>query len=59
MGRIVCDCFSLQMTLLTNIVNDIGSRGDLETKEVAALMDVSLRGEVTPSEALNPPPLSR
>jgi len=33
-------------------------RGDLTTQEVAYLMGVSLRGEVTPSEALNPPILS-
>lgn len=33
-------------------------RGDLSYKEVAALMGVSLRGEVTPPEALSPPPLS-
>lgn len=33
-------------------------RGDLTTKEVANIMDVSLRGEVTPSESLSPPPLS-
>jgi hypothetical protein len=32
-------------------------RADLTTKEVANLMDVSLRGEVTPSESLSPPPL--
>ncbi len=33
-------------------------RGDLSMKEVAHLMGVSLRGEVTPSEALSPPPLA-
>lgn len=33
-------------------------RQDLSTKEVADLMGVSLRGEVTPPEALSPPPLS-
>lgn len=33
-------------------------RGDLMPKMVADLMPVSLRGEVTPSEALSPPPLS-
>lgn len=33
-------------------------RGDLSRKEVANLMGVSLRGEVTPSESLSPPPLS-
>lgn len=33
-------------------------RGDLNSKEIKNLMDVSLRGEVTPSEALDPPPLS-
>lgn len=32
-------------------------RGDLTNKEVADLMSVSLRGELTPSEALSPPPL--
>lgn len=33
-------------------------RGDLSRQEVGALMGVSLRGEVTPAEALPPPPLS-
>jgi len=33
-------------------------RGDLSHEEVAKLMSVSLRGEVTPSEALSLPPLS-
>jgi L-asparaginase len=33
-------------------------RGDLTRTEVANLMDVSLRGEVTPAQALSPPPLS-
>jgi L-asparaginase len=33
-------------------------RGDMSRQEIADLMDVSLRGEVTPSEALSPPPLS-
>ena len=33
-------------------------RADLSRQEVAALMGVSLRGEVTPLEALSPPPLS-
>lgn len=33
-------------------------RGDLTQSQVAKLMGVSLRGEVTPSEALNPPPFS-
>jgi L-asparaginase len=33
-------------------------RKDLNNKEVAALMGVSLRGEITPLEALSPPPLS-
>lgn len=33
-------------------------RGDLNHAEVAALMGVSLRGEITPLEALSPPPLS-
>lgn len=33
-------------------------RGDLTNKEVGELMGVSLRGEVTPVEALSPPPLS-
>jgi len=33
-------------------------RGDLSRDEVAKLMSVSLRGEVTPSEALPPPILS-
>jgi L-asparaginase len=33
-------------------------RGDLSHDEVATLMGVSLRGEVTPIEALSPPPLS-
>lgn len=33
-------------------------RGDLSNKEVSHLMGVSLRGEVTPSEALSPPTLS-
>ena len=33
-------------------------RGDLSRDEVANLMGVSLRGEVTPAESLSPPPLS-
>jgi L-asparaginase len=33
-------------------------RGDLNHKEVASLMGVSLRGEMTPAEALSLPPLS-
>lgn len=33
-------------------------RGDLQIAEAGNLMDVSLRGEVTPAEALPPPPLS-
>jgi L-asparaginase len=33
-------------------------RGDLTSSEVGSLMDVSLRGEVTPSSALPPPPLA-
>jgi len=33
-------------------------RTDLNREEVAALMGVSLRGEITPVEALSPPPLS-
>ena len=33
-------------------------RGDLSHEEVASLMGVSLRGEITPTEALSPPPLS-
>mmetsp|Transcript_1411 Transcript_1411/g.3067 ORF Transcript_1411/g.3067 Transcript_1411/m.3067 type:complete len:523 (+) Transcript_1411:68-1636(+) len=33
-------------------------RGDLTHAQVARLMSVSLRGEVTPSDALSPPPLS-
>mmetsp|Transcript_68674 Transcript_68674/g.102077 ORF Transcript_68674/g.102077 Transcript_68674/m.102077 type:complete len:375 (-) Transcript_68674:294-1418(-) len=33
-------------------------RGDLRYDEVSDLMGVSLRGEVTPAEALSPPPLS-
>jgi len=33
-------------------------RSDLNYQEVAALMGVSLRGEITPLEALSPPPLS-
>ena len=33
-------------------------RGDLTSKEVASLMGVSLRGEMTPAEALSLPPLS-
>lgn len=33
-------------------------RADLTRTEVAALMGVSLRGEITPLEALSPPPLS-
>lgn len=33
-------------------------REDLSHQEVAALMGVSLRGEITPLEALSPPPLS-
>lgn len=33
-------------------------RGDLTHEEAAALFGVSLRGEITPVEALSPPPLS-
>ena len=33
-------------------------RRDLTNKEVGELMSVSLRGEITPPEALSPPPLS-
>ena len=33
-------------------------RQDLNHKEVATLMGVSIRGEITPPEALSPPPLS-
>jgi L-asparaginase len=33
-------------------------RGDLSRHEIASLFHVSLRGEVTPMEALSPPPLS-
>ncbi len=33
-------------------------RGDLSQKEVAHLMGVSLRGEVTPTEALPAPPFA-
>lgn len=33
-------------------------RGDLKHEEVAKLMEVPLRGEMTPAEALSPPPLS-
>ncbi|MGH7955233.1 MAG: hypothetical protein ACREOZ_04660 [Gloeomargaritales cyanobacterium] len=33
-------------------------RGDLSYSEIKSLMDVSLRGEVTPADALPPPPLS-
>lgn len=33
-------------------------RGDISHDEVSNLMSVSLRGEVTPAEALSPPPLS-
>ena len=33
-------------------------RGDLSMKEASQLMGVSLRGEVTPSESLSPPPLA-
>ena len=33
-------------------------RGDLTVSQVADLMNVSLRGEVTPIEALSPPPFS-
>ena len=33
-------------------------RGDLSQKEIHNLMGVSLRGEVTPAEALSPPPLT-
>jgi L-asparaginase len=33
-------------------------RGDLSQREVESLMGVSLRGEITPLEALSPPPLS-
>jgi len=33
-------------------------RGDLSNNEIKKLMGVSLRGEVTPSESLSPPPLA-
>jgi hypothetical protein len=33
-------------------------RGDLTHKEVSKLMGISLRGEITPLEALSPPTLS-
>lgn len=33
-------------------------RGDLTMQEIGELMTVSLRGEITPREALSPPPLS-
>lgn len=33
-------------------------RGDLSQAEVAELMEVNLRGELTPASALSPPPLS-
>ena len=33
-------------------------RGDLNRQEIANLMGVSLRGEITPLEALSLPPLS-
>eukprot|EP00521_Asterionellopsis_glacialis_P010153 CAMPEP_0195301110 /NCGR_PEP_ID=MMETSP0707-20130614/28703_1 /TAXON_ID=33640 /ORGANISM="Asterionellopsis glacialis, Strain CCMP134" /LENGTH=276 /DNA_ID=CAMNT_0040363965 /DNA_START=53 /DNA_END=883 /DNA_ORIENTATION=- len=33
-------------------------RGDIQNHEIAKLMGVSMRGEVTPVEALSPPPLS-
>jgi len=33
-------------------------RGDLTAEQVGSLLPVSLRGEVTPAEALSPPPLS-
>jgi L-asparaginase len=33
-------------------------RNDLTTKEVGELLTVSLRGEMTPTQALSPPPLS-
>jgi len=33
-------------------------RGDLTNEEVGNLMNVSIRGEVTPADALSPPPLS-
>jgi L-asparaginase len=33
-------------------------RGDLSHKEASMLFNVSLRGEITPKEALSPPPLS-
>lgn len=36
----------------------LNGRGDLTHRQVAQIMGVSLRGEVTPSEALSPPPLS-
>jgi len=39
-------------------VSYLFGRGDLTQSEVASLMGVSLRGEITPVEALSPPPLS-
>lgn len=39
-------------------VSYLFGRGDLTYDEVAKLMGVSLRGEITPLEALSPPPLS-
>lgn len=34
-------------------------RGDLSFQEIAKLMDVSLRGEVTPADEFPEPPFSR
>ena len=52
-----CDLMRFENTNKKNFLFSI-RRGDLSTKEVANIMDVSLRGEVTPSESLSPPPLS-
>eukprot|EP00590_Aulacoseira_subarctica_P000392 CAMPEP_0172434580 /NCGR_PEP_ID=MMETSP1064-20121228/70709_1 /TAXON_ID=202472 /ORGANISM="Aulacoseira subarctica , Strain CCAP 1002/5" /LENGTH=197 /DNA_ID=CAMNT_0013182813 /DNA_START=795 /DNA_END=1388 /DNA_ORIENTATION=+ len=48
------------MTLeaITGKLAYLHGRGDLSSKEIGKLMDVSLRGEVTPVDALPAPPLS-
>jgi hypothetical protein len=44
--------------LVASKVGYLYGRGDLSHKEVSKLMGISLRGEMTPTEALSPPTLS-
>jgi hypothetical protein len=45
-------------TVVASKVGYLYGRGDLTHKEVSKLMGISLRGEITPLEALSPPTLS-